>query len=451
MRRPRLPHSLSPVGLAIAGWAAFLLAGALFITIAWHVTLQTPLVKLDSAMATFLHDHASPGLTSFLFAVTQLNSTLGVSVYTAAFAAILARMRQWYWMLTLGLAVGGGMMLNVMLKHAYERHRPRFDDPLLTLTSYSFPSGHTAGSVLFYGTLAAFLVSRFTEPRKRIACVLGAVVMVVLVAFSRMYLGAHYFSDVLAAACSSTAWLVLCLASVHALVRRRMGEKFYEPRFLKFHWIALGLAIGASLAVAMLLPIDDWSARFQAWLEDMGLVQALLVFTAIYVVGSALMLPGWFFPIAAGVVFGVKWGLPVTLVAATLSCVVPFLITRHVLRGVVERRARRHEGFKSVDEAVRKEPWKVVALLRMSPILPSPMKSYFLGLTCVDVFTYAWASLVGMLPGLALKVYLGAAGRDALSGENSTMKWVVLGVGVAATIGVAIVTSRFAKRRLSFG
>ena len=450
MPEAQRPRSLSPTGLAIAGWAAFLVAGLLFITIAWNVASQAPILKLDAAIAQWLHEHSVPAVTVFLLGVTHLNSTVAICAWSVVFGTILARMREWYWLLTLSLAIPGGLLLNWVLKLAYERRRPSFDDPLISLTTYSFPSGHTAGSVVFYGVLAAFLVSRIHAPRKRIAIVLGAMGMVVLVAFSRMYLGAHYLSDVLAAMCSSTAWLVLCLSSGHALVRRQSGHP-YERRLLMKHWIALGLAIGASVAAALLLPMRDWSVQFQEWLERMDVVQAMLVFTAIYVVGSVLMLPGWIFPIAAGVVFGLKWGIPLTLLAATLAAVAPFLVARYLIHDRIERRAKRHPAFKSVDDAVRKEPWKVVALLRMSPVLPSPLKSYFLGLTCVDVVTYAWASLLGMFPGLALKVYLGAAGRDAFSGETNTVKWAVLGAGLAATVAFAVVASRFAKRRLAFG
>ena len=450
MAEARRPHSLSPVGLAIAGWAAFLLAGLLFITIAWNVAARAPLVTLDGKLATWLHEHAVPAVTTFMLAVTHLNSTVAISAWSLVFGVVLARMRERYWMLTLGLAVAGGLLLNVLLKYAYERRRPSFDEPLVTLGTYSFPSGHTAGAVVFYGVLAAFLVSRFREPRRRIAIVLGAVAAVALVAFSRMYLGAHYLSDVLAATCSSTAWLVLCLSSVHALVRRRNGEK-YERKLLKRHWIALGLAIGASVAAALLLPMRDWSVQFQQWLDGMSLIAAMLVFVAIYVVASVLLVPGgWVFPLVAGVVFGMRWGLVVAMAAATLAAVVPFLIARYVLHERIERRAKKHPAFKSVDDAVRKEPWKVVALLRLSPVLPSPMKSYFLGLTCVDLLTYAWASLLGQLPGLVLKVYVGAAGRDAFSGETSMLKWAVVGAGVAATLAFAIIASRFARRRLNF-
>ena len=446
------PHSLSPAGLAIAGWAAFLLAGLLFVTIAWNVSARSPLVRLDASLATWLHAHAKPALTSALIAVTHLNSTIAIGAWSLVFTGVLARMRERYWILTLWLAVGGGLLLNWLLKLSYERARPRFDDPLITLTTYSFPSGHTAGAVVFYGVLAAFLVSRFHQPWMRLACVAGAIAAVALVAFSRMYLGAHYLSDVLAAVCSSTAWLVLCLASVHALVRRNAGERRYEPRLLEWHWIALGLALGAAVAAALLLPMRDWSAQFQGWLERTDLVPAMLVFTAIYVVGAVLMLPASIFPIVAGVVFDFWWAIAVTLVAATLAAVAPFLIARYLIHDRVERRARRNPAFKSVDDAVRKEPWKVVALLRMSPVLPSPAKSYFLGLTRVDAATYAWASLLGMLPGLVLKVYVGSAGRDLLADGNSVaLKAVLLAAGVAATIVVTVVMSRFAKRRLKLG
>ena len=85
------------------------------------------------------------------------------------------------------------------------------------------PSG--AGFVAsFYGVLAAFLVAHFYDWRQRTACLVGGFLAVALVAFSRMYLGAHYLSDILAAACSSLVWLVLSLSAVHAYVRRRMAR-----------------------------------------------------------------------------------------------------------------------------------------------------------------------------------------------------------------------------------
>jgi membrane-associated phospholipid phosphatase len=221
----RRPHSLSPRGLAIAGWLSFFVAGWIFFAIAWNVETHDTVVITDAKVAAWLHAHGTPQVTQFMLAVSLLNSVAATTLWSLAFGAVLAKLREWYWLLTLALTMAGGMALNVLLKYAYERARPHFDDPWVTLSTYSFPSGHTAGATLFYGVLAAFLVSRRHAWHQRAACVVAAILMVALVAFSRIYLGAHYLSDVAAAACSSTVWLVLCLSSVHGLVRRRKGSR----------------------------------------------------------------------------------------------------------------------------------------------------------------------------------------------------------------------------------
>lgn len=225
MRVHEAPRSLSPRGIAIAGWGAFLVAGATFMVLAWSVTARAPLVDLDASVAEWLRPRRGAAMTQAMLVWTHLHSIPAMLAWTALFAFLLARLRQRYWMLTLGLAVLGGMLLNVALKYAYERARPSLDEALVTLHTFSFPSGHTAAATAFYGVVAAFLVSRTSNPLLRSAAVLAAVVAVALVAFSRVYLGAHYLSDVVAATCSSTAWLALCLSGVHALVRRRMDEE----------------------------------------------------------------------------------------------------------------------------------------------------------------------------------------------------------------------------------
>jgi undecaprenyl-diphosphatase len=207
----------------VAGWTAALVAGSIFFMLAYDVSTHADLVLLDARVAAWLHERATNEIAAFLYAVTTLHSTVGTGLMAAVFGVVLWRLGERYWFLTLALSMGGGMALNTLLKHAYARARPHFDDPWVTLSTYSFPSGHTAAATLFYGVLAAFLVSRFYDLRQRAACVVGAFLAVGLVAFSRMYLGAHYLSDIVAAACSSLVWLVLCLSAVHSLVRRRMA------------------------------------------------------------------------------------------------------------------------------------------------------------------------------------------------------------------------------------
>jgi uncharacterized membrane protein YdjX (TVP38/TMEM64 family) len=119
------------------------------------------------------------------------------------------------------------------------------------------------------------------------------------------------------------------------------------------------------------------------------------------------------------------------------------------LRALVSRAARRNKLFKAVDAAVAKEGFKVVALVRLSPVLPSGMKSYFLGLTRARLVEYASASALAMLPGVFLKVYIGSVGRGALA-EGGVLNWTLFAAGVVATILLTLLVGRKARRVLKF-
>jgi undecaprenyl-diphosphatase len=441
------PPSLSPTGLIVLGWAALIVAGIIFLSLAWEVATYAPLVVLDSAIANWLHKHGTAELTAFMIAVTMFHSIAGSTLLAAAFGVVLARLREWYWLLTLTLSMTGGLALNTLLKYVYARVRPYFEDPWVSLTTYSFPSGHTAAAVLFYGVLGAFLVSRFKAVRQRVVCVVGATLAVTLVAFSRMYLGAHYLSDVLAAACSSAVWLVLCLSAVHALVRRDEGRPV-KQRWVTWRWIAIGGAVALLAVLALYLPLGEWIGDLEAKLQEMNPLVAIAVFVAVSIVGTLLLVPLSLFEILAGAVFGFLWGTVAALVVSLGASLAAFLISRYFFRGRVLKFMRGRKAFKAFDEAVAKESWKIVALMRLSPIASSGMKSYFFGLTRVDPWTYASASLVGFLPGLLLDVYIGVAGRHAISG--GTLEWSLLAAGIVATIAVGMILGRITRKRLAF-
>jgi len=213
--------------------------------------------------------------------------------------------------------------------------------------------------------------------------------------------------------------------------------------------IALAGAALLALAgiVAFVVPARDWTELLERALEERNLAHALLVFGAAYVIGTLLMVPAWIFPIAAGAAFGPWWGMLAAVVCSTLAAAVAFLVARHLARARVERAAKRIETFQAVDKAVRREPFKVVALLRLSPVLPSGLKSYLLGLTTVKPHQYIVASALGMLPGLALKVYLGHIGRGAVDADGP-MGWILLAAGIAATLALTFVVGRAVARRL---
>lgn len=199
--------------------AGLLVAGAIgvFADLAEDVHTGDPITLIDLQLANWLHAQGTPRLTRVMLAVSALHNMVALSVLTVLLALFLRRRGERDWLLTLLWAVPGGMALNTLLKHVFARARPHFSDPLVTLTSYSFPSGHVAGSTLLYGFVAAWLISRTDALTWQIALVADALGMVGLVAISRMYLGAHFLSDVIGAFFESFAWLGLCLLGRHVL------------------------------------------------------------------------------------------------------------------------------------------------------------------------------------------------------------------------------------------
>jgi membrane-associated phospholipid phosphatase len=205
------------LALRLGVGALVLIAAAwLFGAIAEDVVTSDRLTVLDVQVARWLRAHATPEMTRWMLLVTDLHSTVAVSCYAAIVAAALAWRRQWRYLATIVVCIAGGLTLNVLMKLAFHRARPVLDDPLLTLTSYSFPSGHVAGSTLMYGLIVAWAFTRTRRPLVRAAIVVAATGAVALVAYTRMYLGVHFLSDVAAAFAEGVAWLALCLGALTA-------------------------------------------------------------------------------------------------------------------------------------------------------------------------------------------------------------------------------------------
>lgn len=180
----------------------------------------------DVVVSNWVHAHTHPVITHLMWLITQCHSLLGVSVMSLVSAALLYRRRDIAKLSLLLACVPGIMLLNVVLKQVFQRARPTFDDPLLTLASYAFPSGHTAAATVFYGFIVVLLLDRWRDRGKgwRIGVVAVAALMVCLVAASRVYLGVHYLSDVLAAVVEGLLWLAFCVALLRGAPARRDKE-----------------------------------------------------------------------------------------------------------------------------------------------------------------------------------------------------------------------------------
>jgi undecaprenyl-diphosphatase len=209
------------------GVALMLVAAWVFGHIAEDVVTGERITVLDAELAQWFHAHAQAGLTRLMLGIAYLHSVPGTLAIACLFAWWLRSRGADAWLLALAATIPGGLVLNVLLKMTFQRARPHFDDPLLTLATYSFPSGHAVSATLVYGFLACYLVRHLHGWGERATVAAGACLLVALVAVSRMYLGVHYLSDVLAGVAEGCAWLAVCITGVSTLRRRhaaRMGR-----------------------------------------------------------------------------------------------------------------------------------------------------------------------------------------------------------------------------------
>jgi len=215
-------------------------------------------------------------------------------------------------------------------------------------------------------------------------------------------------------------------------------------------WIALGLGLILLSTAVSFLPVAQWVKAFTDWIRHLGLAGAF-VFIGVYALGAVLFLPGAIFTIAAGLVYGIVGGTAVALAGATLGAGLAFLVARYLVRGRIEEFARKHRRFGAIDKAIGQEGWKIVGLLRLSPLIPFNVSNYFYGVTSIGFWPYLLTSCAGMLPGTLLYVYLGAIGQAGLEGGKkgySPLQWTFLGTGLLATIAVTVFVSRVAKKAL---
>ena len=199
------------------GLLVILAAGWWFGDIAEDMSRNAATRLLDDRVASWFHEHATPALTHIARAVTFFGSVVFVAAASTCAALVLIVRKSWYQLLVLVLAVGGGSLLNILLKHFFHRQRPVLENPLITLSSFGFPSGHTMGSTIFYGLLALFIAQSVRTWRWRTLTFYIAALSVALIGLSRIYLGAHYLTDVLGAIAVGLAWLAFCWTGVETL------------------------------------------------------------------------------------------------------------------------------------------------------------------------------------------------------------------------------------------
>jgi len=193
----------------------------MFIEIADEIHEQDELTRLDTGLADWLHLNAQLGLTRVIRVLTWLGSPAVVLPVAALVGALWWKHKRFARAALIWAGVFGGLLLNTALKYAFSRARPAWDEPLGAAHGFSFPSGHVAGATLLYGSVALLLFRDHISWRTRAAVLAILGLLIAIVSFTRLYLGVHYLSDVLAAQAIAWAWLALCVTALDTLRRRR--------------------------------------------------------------------------------------------------------------------------------------------------------------------------------------------------------------------------------------
>jgi len=190
--------------------------------------VANPLAGVDHGLANWFHGHLTSTFVSVLRDFAEFGASEWISIVLAVLVLVFIWKRRWPSLVTLVIAVPGGMLLNELLKIAVHRHRPFVDGWFVDWSGYSFASGHTIGATLLYGQLALFVLPSIKSRRWRALVISTAALFVALVGFSRIALGAHYFTDVVGAIVLGVSWLMFCLIATKP-VRRRVAVPAILP------------------------------------------------------------------------------------------------------------------------------------------------------------------------------------------------------------------------------
>ncbi|WP_003542469.1 phosphatase PAP2 family protein [Desulfotomaculum nigrificans] len=181
---------------------------------------EQDLYRFDYPIIQLVQSYIDPQLTGVMKFFTFIGSGKVIVVLLIISMFLMVRRKKNWEAVFLLTAASGGALFNLLLKWHFHRIRPSIH-PLIKETGYSFPSGHSMEAIIFYGMLGYFLCLFFESKFLQRLSVMGATGIILLVGLSRIYLGVHYPSDVLAAYAAGGVWLIICLTGLKIIVEVR--------------------------------------------------------------------------------------------------------------------------------------------------------------------------------------------------------------------------------------
>ncbi|MGP7815906.1 phosphatase PAP2 family protein [Niallia sp. 01092] len=186
-----------------------LVCSRIFILIAKGVT-SNEVIDFDHRIIAIIQSYVTESFTTIMIVISFFGSIKGITFFIVLLTGILCWRKKWALAIFLVGTSGIGALLNKGLKWYFKRERPDIL-PLVVEQSYSFPSGHSMGSLLFYGSLAYIIIHLVKTTNMKLAAVLILAFIILCIGISRIYLGVHYPTDVLGGFSIGIAFLFLCI------------------------------------------------------------------------------------------------------------------------------------------------------------------------------------------------------------------------------------------------
>ncbi len=212
----RLRSRLTTIRIGGLGLAAIALW--LFAELAEEV-MQNESRALDTTVLLTIQKFQEPWLDPIMVLITDIGDPTVLVVFCGVVSLWLLRRREKSEAMTIAIAALGALVLNTLLKRLFERQRPALWSRIVDVRYYSFPSGHAMLSIVIYGLLGYLLARRFPCWRGQILA--GSAIAVFLIGFSRLYLGVHWLTDIIAGYLAGLVWLIACIFSLEIWQHRR--------------------------------------------------------------------------------------------------------------------------------------------------------------------------------------------------------------------------------------
>lgn len=203
-----------------------------------------------------------------------------------------------------------------------------------------------------------------------------------------------------------------------------------------------GIAAIASQNPAAVQSVENFFAdpttTLQAVVDSIGSMGdlGLVYFAVVYTIAEVLAIPAIPLTASAGYLFGVTKGTAIVLLSGSIAAAVGFLIGRFFLREKVEKILQEYPKFQAVDRVIGKEGFKIMILLRLSPIFPFALSNYLYGVTSVEFWPYFWGTMIGFAPGTAAYVYTGTVGKALTLDAGNAEPWYFYAAILVAATGI---------------